>query len=392
MGSCWAPQWQPEEGQAPIVRWERPKAHCGGRQGKRRGPTKTHAATRPSRCGSQKCHAAQFVENGKEAAPKALEGEGQGPTCDPRGRPTWKPYVPIHRRSHQESFERATRNQAPDHNCKHLGAEGLPKKCSFEKTCRICRVEDDSHETDRTYTICARAMVNAESNGGQSFMKAFFGPQEDDDRKDRRRDEPASSSKGARSCGRSPERKSTKSGKDDLEGFELEDLEHMEQRIKEQIMIRKRKAMPMAREESPRHKEKRTDVKEEPKEERRKPRKEVKEEKQEEDVPDYDAEGAEEEPKAKAKEESEDESSEEASVPEEVKEQTGRDLQSSESDSDSDDRRHRPGALNLKSRTIARKAVVNEITNVLLETSKEAEVHARVKMSWIEVKAVDGSA
>ena len=340
-------------------------------------------------------------------------------------------------------------------NIKHLGEQNMPKKCSFEKICRICRVGDDSHETDRTARIFNRSKSAAEENIAAQILLAFRDPDfqkkeaekkvqesteralkavgskeaHQEDKKGRRKDEPAKASKRDRSRGRSREKKTRKTGKEDLERYELEDLVQMQLRTNEQI--NKRKALSKAREDPPKGKEKTG-----------KPPKEEKEEKEDADeAPDYSPSDEDEKGPTKV-EEPGDESSEPEMVSERTKQKIREDLTS-----DSDDRDHRPGGLSLKSRSRSPRrserppsperppswkgdykgdykgdwnngwyggkgkygkskdksrgkstgyghwewrpdvqVTANEVTRILMDAAKEAEIGVRVKMSWLEVK------
>ena len=341
-------------------------------------------------------------------------------------------------------------------NIKHLGEQNMPKKCSFEKICRICRVGDDSHETERTARIFNRSKSAAEENIATQILLAFRDPdfqkkaaekkiQESteralkavgsreahpEDKKGRKKDEPAKASKRERSRGRSREKKTRKTdSKEDLERYELEDLVQMQMRISEQI--NKRKALSKAREDPPKGKEK---TGKHPKEE--------KVEKDADEAPDYSPSDEDDKEPPKV-EEPGDESSEPETVSERTKQKIREDLTS-----DSDDRDHRPGGLSLKPRSRSPRrserppspehppswkgdykgdwnkgwhggkgkygknkdksrgkstgyghwewrpdvqVTADEVTRILMDAAKEAEIGVRVKMSWLEVKELKAS-
>ena len=242
---------------------------------------------------------------------------------------------------------------------KHLNQEGLPKKCKFQKPCRICVVGEDGPTSEKASAIYRR---NRESTDNYIYQRVLYpflevkeahrtetalGSMKSSGAKDTKATPP----KRERSRGRSRDRKRRSHAKEkDIEHLDIDELEQMESKIKEQIKLKKM----MSIEKEPAKKSKKHERKEEPKEGRqeKKPRTEPKEEpkdEEEEEAPDY---SAPDDAIREVRAESRDETSGSESVSENIKAQIRRDLESS--DDEKRQGRYRTGGVHLRSRSPAR--------------------------------------
>ena len=183
-------------------------------------------------------------------------------------------------------------------NLKNLNQEGFPKKCNFQKPCRICVVGEDGPTSEKASAIYRRNRESTDDYIYQHFLYPFLKAKEahrtetalGSMKSSGAKDTKATLSKRERSRGRSRDRKRRSHAKaKGIEHLDIDELEQMESKIKEQIRLKKM----MSVEKEPAPKSKKHERKEEPKEGRqeKKPRTEPKEEPkgEEEEAPDYSA-------------------------------------------------------------------------------------------------------
>ena len=154
-------------------------------------------------------------------------------------------------------------------NLRHLNQEGLPKKFNFRNPCRICVVGEDGPTSEKASAIYGRNRESTDDYIYQCFLYPFLkakeahctetgvGSMKTSGAKDTR----ATLSKRERSRGRSRDRKRRSHAKEkDIEHLDVDELEQMESKIKEQIRLTKM----MSVEKEPPPKSKKHERKEEP--------------------------------------------------------------------------------------------------------------------------------